>query len=260
MWIAVGLMFFFLALAAFTQASALFILGLVTLLVVLWLKGFVRFPRLRRWTRNFGLGIARLFHKRKPTRTQGITLIIVFSALALLVILNQLRLAAPGQGRGLSVPLEVPSLQFTFGGVSSPGEWIATIISYGLVFGLTALVWWRFWRGVPHDEARWRTFAYWGCLAAFVAMPFVFALLMATAAPEVRPNDEPSQQANVAFSQLWLGVTTFFMAAAFSFAALLPYVGPEPDPIPDVPASVEVAVAPTPAGPAPTFTPAARRK
>jgi len=258
--IGIGVMYGFLVIASLAQVSALFVLGLAALLVVLWLKGFVRFRRLRRWSKNMWLGLVRLFHRRKPSRTQGITLITVVSSLVLAILLNQLRLAAPGEGRGLSVPLEMPSLQFSFGGVNSPGQWIATIISYGLLFGLTALVWVRLWRGIPHDEARWRMFAYWGAVALFLAMPFVFSLIMATMAPEVKPNDEVSAQANLRFSQNWLRFTTFVMASAFAFAALLPHIGPEPEiaPLPP-PVSIEVSLAPPP-GPSPTFSPAAARR
>lgn len=225
---------------ALGRLAVFFVLGVFALLVVLWFKGFMRFRRVRRFASNTATGATGFAKTHRLSKVQLRTVGIVLGALVALVVLNQLKLGYRPQdeGKGLSVPIDA-AMTFNFEGINSPGEWIATSISYALIVGLLALVWYRFHAGVPSRIVRWRPATYWGALALFVLLPALFALIVAVAAPEVVPAaspDDPAYRASlersVSFTENWLRFTLSGMATAFSVAAALAHVGPKDVPVP----------------------------
>lgn len=200
--------------AAFASQAWLILVGLVVLAVIFWIQGALRFRRLRRFLRELFEGVIDTFKGRKPSRQTLVRVGVVLGVIAVLVILNQLQLAAPGEeGRGFS--LELSGLQLGFSGVNTPGEWLATGLTYLVLTALVAGIWWRVWKPVEGHDRKLRV-AYFSCLAVFLVMPAIFALLMAVAAPS-----EP--RANVAFSEMLIKVTMAAMGAAVAVAVALPY-------------------------------------
>lgn len=231
-------LFAILTTAALLQITALILLGLVWTFVILWLEGYLRFARMRRFFRTMGQGIWQLLRTRRMSKTSLRNLAIAVAVLLVIVVVNQLQLSAPGEGRGLSMPTEALSLNF--GGINSPGAWVATIIAYGMITSLLALGWLRLWQEARLAGGEWRTRVYRACIIAFFALPLIFATLMATVAPK-HPED------NVEFSKMVLRTIGTGMAFAFSAAVALPFVGEDrPRPV----------AAPGPAPPvAPTYAP-----
>lgn len=213
-----GVLFALLALTALTQAGALLALGLLLTIAILWLEGHVRFPRLRRFFRSIGAGLWQLARTRRMSKKALRNLGIVLGVVLVIILLNQLHLAAPGEGRGLSVP--TGALSLNFGGINSPGEWVATSMAYAFIATLLGLGWYRLRQQAVLAGGTWRRRAYWSCLAAFFALPFLFALAMATLAPE-----DPKH--NVEYSKMLLRAVGVGMAFAFSAAVALPFVGDE---------------------------------
>jgi hypothetical protein len=202
--------------AAFANAGALYAVALALIGVILWSEGHLRFRRLRRFFRRTSMGVWAFLGTRRLSRRQLRNGGIALGVLLFLVALNQMKVAAPGKGYGLSVPAGAMSLNFT--GINSPGEWIATSLSYALIVGLVALLWLRLWQQVALAGQAWRPRAYVAGLAAFVVAPILFAVLMATVAP-----DDPKE--NVEFSKGLLRFTILVMSAALCLVIAAPFVG-----------------------------------
>ena len=230
-------LFMILSTAALTQVAALTLLGVLVATVMLWLEGYVRFPRVRRFFRSIGQGVWQFVRTRRMSKRSFRSIGIAFGVLLAIVLVNQLQLKAPGEGRGLSVPTEALSLNF--GGINSPGEWIASGIAYTLIAALLGLGWFRIWQEVTKAGGLWRRRVYVACIATFFALPLLFALVMATMAPE-----EP--EANVRFAKTMVRTVGVGMALSFSAAMALPFIGDErPRPV--------IVTAPPPV--APTYAP-----
>lgn len=220
-------LFAILATAALTQIAALILLGVLVAIVMLWLEGYVRFPRVRRFFRSIGQGLWQFVRTRRMSKRSLRSIGIAFGVLLAIVLFNQLQLKAPGEGRGLSVPTEALSLNF--GGINSPGEWIASGIAYALIAALLGLGWFRIWQEVTNAGGLWRRRVYVACIAGFFLLPILFALAMATMAPQ-DPED------NVEFSKVMLRTVGVGMALAFSAAIAVPFIGDEQrQPIPIAP-------------------------
>lgn len=187
--------------------------ALFLLLAIFWTQGALRFPRTRRFVRDLGEGIRDGVRSRKPSAQTVIRLSVVVGAIALIVILNNLRLSAPGKGRGLS--FELSGLQLGFAGLNTPGDWLATIVTYGVLVAALGAIWWRIWTPIGQDAPR-MTVPFWVCLGVFLAMPGVFALLMWQAAPA-----DPEQ--NVAFAEMAYKTTLSIMSGSVAAAIALPY-------------------------------------
>ena len=226
-------LFAILATAALSQITAFILLGLAWTWVILWLEGYMRFARIRRFFRTIGQGAWQLVRIRRISKTSLRNLAIALGVIVIIVVLNQLQLSAPGEGHGLSMPTEALSLNF--GGINSPGAWVATIVAYSIIASLLGLGWLRLWQEARLAGGEWRRRVYLACIIAFFALPLFFAIVMATVAPK-NPED------NVEFSKMVLRTIGTGMAVAFSAAVALPFVG---DALPSAPA---VLIAP-PASP-----------
>lgn len=230
-------LFVILATAALSQVTAFILLGLLWTWVILFLEGYLRFARIRRFFRTTGQGVWQLVRTRRISKASLRNLAIAVGVIVLIVLLNQLQLSAPGEGRGLSMPTEALSLNF--GGINSPGAWVATIIAYSIIVSLLGLGWLRLWQEARLAGGEWRTRVYLACILSFLALPLFFAILMATVAPK-DPED------NVEFSKMVVRTIGTGMAFAFSAAVALPFIGDErPRPV--------VVTAPPPV--APTYAP-----
>lgn len=231
-------LFALLTTAALTQITGLLFLGLVATMAILWLEGYVRFRRLRRFVRSLGHGLGQALRFRKMTtrslRNLGVAAVVILG----LVVLNQVQLAGPGEGRGLSVPAEAFSADVA-AGFSSPGAVLATILAYGAIATILGLGWYRLWQEVAKAGGMWRARVYLACIVSFFMLPLFFAVMMATAAPKDIGD-------NIEFSKALVRTVSVGMAFTFSAAVALPFVG-EAAPV----------AAPTPSTPPvlPTYAP-----
>ncbi len=199
--------------AVLAGQSWLLIVALFLLAAIFWTQGALRFPRTRRFFSDLGQGVRDGVRNRKPSRQTVTRLSIVVGVVALLVILNRLRLSAPGEGRGLS--LELSGLQLGFTGVNTTGDWLATIVTYAMVLAVLGTVWWRIWKPIDETASR-MAIPYLVCVGVFLAMPVIFALLMWQVAPT-----DPKE--NAAFAETAYKTTLSVMAGAVAAAIALPY-------------------------------------
>lgn len=221
---------------ALSGAGPLLAAGVGVLLALLWFKGFLRFRRLRRFAMTIGVGIWDFVRTRRMSRRALRNLGVLAGAIVVLVLLNQLRLRAPGKGRGLSIPTN-PSLDFT--GLNSPGAVFTAVLWSGLVAVLLAMVWYRWWQGVERGPPL-RSRLYWGCLAAFLLAPAIFGVLDLILNPDTTDPEKAKRNAELS-TNLFRG-TLVVMAISFTGAAALPYVGPDPVAKPRAPSPPAVEI------------------
>jgi hypothetical protein len=209
---------------------ALLYLGLLVIGVIVWLNGGLRFRRFRRFSVDLGRALLQLAKFKKPSKRAVRVLAITGGVLVAIIVLNQLSLAAPGKGHGLSVPTNGLEFGFNF---SSTGSGAVTVFSWGLILLFVASVWWQLWRPVASLGGTWRRNAFFACLGVFALAPAAFALIQLGA-----PEDP---KANLAFTKVLLRAVLSVVVLAVTSAIALPALGAPTPPARPAPATIVVA-------------------
>lgn len=203
----------FLALWIFFQHDVLFLGAIASLGAILWVLGHLRFRWLRRTVTAYAVAVWNLVRHARPSQRALVALGSTAGAIVVLVLLNELGLAAPGKGRGLSLETQGLTFQSTF---SSEGSlFVAVLVLSGLVLFFST-AWYRLFQEIDSTE-RWQSVVVLACFAAFLLLPILLWIVLETMAPR-------DPEANAKFSVISSRVALVGMTAALAAAVAVPQV------------------------------------
>jgi hypothetical protein len=199
--------------ATLVGSWSLFYLGFLIVGVIVWLEGGLRFPRVRRWSLELVRTIGQLARLRRPSNTALRHLATVAGVIVLIIVLNQLSLAAPGRGHGLSVPTEGLTLDFSF---SSTGGTLVTVFWISVILALAVSIFARLWQPIGALGDPWRTRTFIACASLFVLLPAAYSIA-ALFAP-----DDPKE--SVTYAKVLMRTMLSILTIAFTLIVALPLI------------------------------------